>query len=92
MTVWEDDIKKALARGYCYNENNEKELDSNLLDAQTNEIMKLLDPLFGCIDAKVWAREFMKNTYGISENSMEKWFERVIKTTMDVCARKPLDK
>lgn len=37
-------IRQALARGYCSEKNTTKELDLDLLDAQTDELVDLLIP------------------------------------------------
>ena len=43
---WEDLVlsPKALARGYCHPDNSSKELDSKLIEAMTQEVVKSLTP------------------------------------------------
>ena|ERR1035437_8594044 len=43
MTM-EDQIRKALARGYCHPDNSHKELDAVLIEAMTEEVVKTLTP------------------------------------------------
>jgi hypothetical protein len=43
MTM-EDQVRQALARGYCHPDNASKELDSKLIEAMTEEVVKTLTP------------------------------------------------
>lgn len=40
---YEEQIKEALARGYYAPENSSKELDSDLIEAMTQEVLKSVD-------------------------------------------------
>lgn len=43
MTM-EDQVRQALARGYCHPDNSHKELDAKLIEAMTQEVVKSLTP------------------------------------------------
>ena len=40
----ETQIREALARGYCYSENEKKVVDPNLIEAMTKELLKSFSP------------------------------------------------
>ena len=42
MAITREDIMHALAQGYCHDRNADKELDVDLLVAQADELMKVL--------------------------------------------------
>ena len=41
-TTLEEQIRIALARGYCYPENSHKEMDSALVNAMAEEVVKII--------------------------------------------------
>jgi hypothetical protein len=43
MTM-EDQVRQALARGYCHPDNSHKELDAKLIEAMAQEVVKSLTP------------------------------------------------
>jgi len=40
----EEQVRQALARGYCHPENASKELDADLIEAMAQEVVKSLTP------------------------------------------------
>lgn len=51
-----DDIRDAVARGWCYDINSNKEMDANLAEAISQEVHKLFiadkEPYLGCATTK----------------------------------------
>ena len=43
MTLHRDNIKGALARGYCRSDNQCKRIDNDLIEAMSDELMQLID-------------------------------------------------
>jgi hypothetical protein len=44
MTL-EEQVRQAIARGYCHPKNEHKELDSDLLEAIEHEVVKVFTPI-----------------------------------------------
>lgn len=41
----EQEVRGAVARGWCHDKNREKEMDSDLAEAITQEVLKLIEPV-----------------------------------------------
>jgi hypothetical protein len=44
MMTFDNEIRQALARGYCHSDNTSKELDAHLIEAMTTEVLKVVLP------------------------------------------------
>ena len=43
MTLRRKDVSAALARGYCHDINRDKQIDSDLIESMSDELMQLID-------------------------------------------------